>query len=57
MVNRDRVSLSDSSANVGRWVMSTSCFSLCRDARYMTSAAMSVRLASIAERFPKVYFE
>ena len=38
MVNRDRVSLSDSSVRVGRWVMST-CFLRTSGARYMTPSA------------------
>ena len=35
MVNRDRVSLIDSSERVGRWVMSTR-FSFRRGTRYLT---------------------
>ena len=36
MVNRDRVSLIDSSVRVGRWVMSTLFLLSVRGARYMT---------------------
>ena len=50
MVNRDRVSLIDSSERVGRWVMSTFVLFFVRGARYLTPTLWSVPAGRRRER-------